>query len=91
MSLTNLHVDNTTPANSGCGAGIGIFAQAGTAGTAKASLTIRGDRISGHGKNGITCGDVGITCSVTKDTISIAATGAVARNGVRSASGQAGR
>jgi hypothetical protein len=34
---------------------------------------------------------VGITCSVTKDTISIAATGAVARNGVRSASGQAGR
>jgi hypothetical protein len=88
--LKHLTVENTTPTNSGCGAGQGILAQAGTSGTAIASLTISNDSVSGYGKNGITCSDLGITCAITSNAISTVATGAVAQNGVQVGFGASG-
>jgi hypothetical protein len=82
-TMKHLTIENTTPSNSGCGSGLGILAQAGTTGASKATLSISNNTVTGYGKNGITCSDLGIKCTITGNTITTAATGAVAQNGVQ--------
>jgi hypothetical protein len=82
-TMKHLAIENTTPTNSGCGSGLGILAQAGTTGASKATLNISNNTVSAYGKNGITCSDVGIKCTIAGNTITSAATGAVAQNGVQ--------
>lgn len=89
-TLKHLTIGNVTPFDSGCGAGLGILAQAGTTGAAKASLTISNNAVSGYGKNGVTCGDVGIKCTISSNTITTTATGAAAQNGVQVGFGAVG-
>jgi hypothetical protein len=76
-----LDVVNTTPTNAGCGSGLGIDVEDGTGGTA--SVTLHQNAVSGYGKNGITCGGIGVTCAVSDNTITSAPTAAVAQNGVQ--------
>jgi hypothetical protein len=88
--INGLHVKGTTPTNSGCGAGLGIFVQSAMTGTAKASLDITNNNVSGYGKNGVTCADLGTVCAITGNTITTSPTGAVAQNGVQVGFGASG-
>ena len=89
-TIGHVTVENVTPSNSGCGSGLGIFVQGGTTGTAKATVTVSNSSVSGYGKNGITCGDVGIKCTITTSSITTTPTGLVAQNGVQVGFGAAG-
>ena len=89
-TIGHVTVENVTPSNSGCGSGLGIAVQAGTTGAAKATVTVSNSSVSGYGKNGITCGDVGIKCTITTNTITTTPTGQVAQNGVQVGFGAAG-
>jgi hypothetical protein len=80
-TASDLDVVNTTPNNSGCGLGLGIYVDAGTGGTAK--VTLHQNSVSGYGKNGITCGDIGVACSITANTITTSPTADVAQNGIQ--------
>jgi hypothetical protein len=51
-----------TNTNSGCGTGLGVEALGGSA------LTIVRSTVSDYNKNGITCNDVGTSCSLQQDT-----------------------
>ena len=75
------NVVSTTPTNAGCGSGLGIEVEAGTNGTA--SVTLLQNSVSLYGKNGITCGGIGVNCNITKNPISSAPTAEVAQNGVQ--------
>jgi hypothetical protein len=89
-ALTGVHVENTTPANSGCGAGQGIFVQAGSTGVGTASVSIAHASVSRYGKNGITCIDLGVTCTITRSTITTSPTSLVAQNGIQVGFGAVG-
>lgn len=89
-TLSGLTVEHTTPSNSGCGAGLGIFVQAGSTGVGTASVSITRAHVSGYGKNGVTCIDVGVTCGVSRSTISSAPTSLVAQNGIQVGFGAVG-
>jgi hypothetical protein len=89
-SLKHLTIENITPTDSGCGSGLGILAQAGATGSATAALTISNNTVSGYGKNGVTCSDLGITCTIASNTIGTAATSLVGQNGVQMGFGATG-
>ncbi len=89
--LKGLDVKNLTPTNSGCGAGLGILVQAGTTGSASANLVIQSNKVSGYGKNGVTCGDVGTVCRILRNTITTSPTSLVAQNGVQMGFGADGQ
>lgn len=89
-SVAHVTVENVTPMNSGCGSGQGILVQGGTSGSAKVTATVSNNSISGYGKNGITCGDVGVKCNITTNTITTSPTDVVAQNGVQVGFGAAG-
>ena len=80
-NASTLNVVNTTPMNAGCGSGLGIDVQAGPGGTA--AVTLHQDSVSVYGKNGITCGGIGVTCAITDNTITGTANAAPAQNGVQ--------
>jgi hypothetical protein len=88
--INGLHVKGTTPANSGSGNGLGIFVQSAMTGTAKASLNIANNNVSGYGKNGVTCADLRTVCAITGNTITTSPTGMVAQNGVQVGFGASG-
>ena len=88
--INGLHVKGTTPTNSGCGAGLGIFVQSHMTGTARASLNITSNNVSGYGKNGVTCSDLRTVCAITGNTITTSPTGLVAQNGVQVGFGASG-
>ena len=75
------NVVNTTPTNAGCGSGLGIEVEA--APNATAGVTLRQNSVSAYGKNGITCGGIGVTCNISFNTITSAPTAMVAQNGVQ--------
>jgi hypothetical protein len=79
----DLTVEDITPTNNGCGSGQGIFVQSGPSGTAGASVRILDDSISGYGRNGITCEDVGTQCDIKGADISTSATTVTAQNGIQ--------
>ncbi len=54
---------------------------AGTGSTAK--VTVHQNSVSGYGKDGITCGDIGASCSITANTITTTPTADVAQNGIQ--------
>jgi hypothetical protein len=87
-TASDLDVVNTTPNNSGCGLGLGIYVDAGTGGTAK--VTLHQNSVSGYGKNGITCGDIGVACTISANTITSSPTADVAQNGIQVGFGAAG-
>ena len=75
------NVVSTTPTNAGCGSGLGIEVEAGTNGSA--SVTLLQNSVSLYGKNGITCGGIGVNCNITSNTITSTPTAQVAQNGVQ--------
>ncbi len=89
-TLKNLTVENTTPTNAGCGSGLGIDVEAGSSGTAQAAMHIIGNKVSGYGKNGITCSDVGTSCTIKSNTITTAPVSAPGQNGVQMSFGAVG-
>ncbi len=89
--LKGLKVENFNPTNAGCGNGLGIFAQAGTSGSAHDNLVIQNSKVSGYGKNGITCSDVGTVCRILRNTITTSPTSLVAQNGVQMGFGAVGQ
>ena len=89
--VRNSTVENVTPTNSGCGAGIGVLVQAGTNPLAKATVAVVGDKVTGYGKNGVTCDDLNVACRITGNTITTSPTGLVAQNGVQLGFGSFGK
>jgi hypothetical protein len=87
-SASDLDVVNTTPTNSGCGAGMGIYVDAATGGTAR--VTLHQNTVSGYGKNGITCSNIGVSCTISANTITSSPTADVAQNGVQVGFGATG-
>jgi hypothetical protein len=87
-TASDLDVVNTTPSNSGCGSGDGIYVDAGTGSTAK--VTVHQNLVSGYGKDGITCGDIGASCTISANTINTTATAAAAQNGIQVGFGATG-
>jgi len=84
-------VENTnSTACQGDGYGDGIFVQAGSSGTPSASMHLIGNSVSGYGKNGITCVDVGTVCNITHNKITTSPTAAVAQNGIQTGFGAVG-
>ena len=80
-SLSGLTVTDTTPTNQGCGSGLGIEVETGP--SSSASLTISNDNVSSYGKNGITCDGLGVTCTISNNTITTAPTTLDGQNGVQ--------
>ena len=80
-TASDLDVVNTTPTNSGCGTGVGIYVDAAAGGTAK--VTLHQNSVSGYGKGGIVCGDIGVNCAITANTITTSPTADVAQNGIQ--------
>lgn len=60
---------------------MGIYVDAATGGTAK--VTLHQNSVSGYGKGGIVCGDIGVTCAITANTITTSPTADVAQNGIQ--------
>ncbi|MDE3085959.1 MAG: hypothetical protein KGJ77_04255, partial [Acidobacteriota bacterium] len=89
--LRSSTVENVTPTNSGCGAGLGVMVQAGTNPSARATVALVGNTVSGYGKNGITCDDVNVVCRVTGNTITTSPTALVAQNGIQVGFGSYGK
>jgi hypothetical protein len=87
-TASGLDVANVTPANSGCGTGQGIYVDAGTGGTAK--VTLHQNTVSGYGKNGITCGEIGVYCTISANTTTSSPTSAAAQNGIQVGFGATG-
>jgi len=55
------------PTAVGCQQVVGILVQSGGSGTS--DVTITGSSVSNYGKNGITCNEIGTTCSITFNTV----------------------
>jgi hypothetical protein len=89
-SILSNTVENVTPSNVGCGSGLGIFVQSGPSGTATASLKIQKNHVSGYGKNGITCSDLGTNCTISSNVVSTTSTAQLAQNGIQIGFGAVG-
>jgi hypothetical protein len=89
--LRSSTVENITPTNSGCGAGLGVLVQAGADPSARATVALVGNTVSGYGKNGITCDDVNVVCRVTGNTVTTSPTALVAQNGIQVGFGSYGK
>ncbi len=87
-TLSDLDVTDTTPSNQGCGSGLGIEVESGPGSTAR--YDIKDNSVSAYGKNGITCGGLGVTCTISANTISSQATPLVAQNGIQVGFGASG-
>ncbi len=90
-TLRKVTVENITAPNAGCGGNLAVLVQAGPSGTASARVLVTGSHISGYGKNGVTCSDVGTTCTLLGNTITTSPTGVVAQNGVQIGFGATGK
>ena len=80
-ALSGLTVTDTTPTNQGCGSGLGIDVETGP--SSSASMTISHDNVSSYGKNGITCDGLGVSCTISNNTITTAPTPLDGQNGVQ--------
>ncbi len=69
-------------ADFGCQDGLGVYVASDAGDTS--SVTMTGDSVYAYDKNGITCDDVGTTCTVSStDVTGIGSTGLIAQNGIQ--------
>jgi hypothetical protein len=89
-TLANATVENTTPTNVGCGSGQGVYASTDNTGSSTATLSVSGSTISGFGKTGILCDELGTSCLIKSNSITTAPSSLVAQNGVQLGFGAVG-
>jgi hypothetical protein len=82
-TLHRITVENIKATNAGCGGNLAVLVQSGPSGTSSAGLRVTASNISGYGKNGVTCSDIGTTCTLLDNTITTSPTSVVAQNGVQ--------
>jgi hypothetical protein len=89
-TVTNIELP---PADFGCQAGTGIYAYNGyfltnSAPSPAVAVTLSNSTVTAYDKNGITCDDLGETCTITDNTVvGIGATPLTAQNGIQVAYG----
>ncbi len=78
-SVTNIELPQ---ADFGCQDGLGVYVASDAGDTSKVSMSE--DSVTAYDKNGITCDDVGTTCSITGSTVTgIGPTGLIGQNGIQ--------
>jgi parallel beta-helix repeat protein len=83
-SMNGVAVENIqlSPGLFGCQQGLGVLVDTDS-GDASA-VTMGGISVTAYDKNGITCDDIGTTCSITRSTVTgIGATSLIAQNGIQ--------
>ena len=91
-TIDTLHVAHIVlPTATGCQSVVGVFVQSG--GSGSSTVNLKTSTIDDYGKNGVTCNEVGTTCTITGNTVTgrgPVGSGDAAQNGIQMGFGAVG-